>query len=171
MQTTTQMHRWQNYQEYQHYLNSILQLLLLEQERYKQEALVKQRAEEERHRQEALAKQRAEEQHKRELQTIIDWAKEKTMSKSSLADQLGWCITTKDALRDFNHSCVSAANSVDVVLRILRSSSFVECSWTLEVEYPSFQDARCQLFQQINDVDAPYIQKEIEKLREVLGGY
>ena len=39
------------------------------------------------------------------------------------SNQLGWCITTKDALEEMRASCASAANNVDATLNILRQAN------------------------------------------------
>ena len=91
-----------------------------------------------------------------------------TDAYNELSNQLGWCITTKDALEEMRASCASAANNVDATLNILRQANFRELNDPLEVVYPKFQEVTRELYREVLEVNVPYIQKQTTAIANIL---
>lgn len=50
---------------------------------------------------------------------------------ADLADQLGWCITSKDHLQDLSYAITSAENNINNTMMMLQEYSFSECNQQL----------------------------------------
>lgn len=90
------------------------------------------------------------------------------MSYQTLADQLGWCITSKDALAEFDYACRAAVGDTAATVAILDHTSFADLNHTLRALHNAFQQNAEALHARIQQVDTPYIQKQVEAIRSVL---
>lgn len=89
-----------------------------------------------------------------------------------LADQLGWCITTKDFLNDLNNELQFVANQYDTMTDNLAQSGYMsELLKEVEVMNEEFNQETAKLIGYIESEHLEYIHKQSQSIQGVLERY
>ncbi len=87
----------------------------------------------------------------------------------SLANQLGWCITTKDYLNNLNAEMRYVANQYEeLVLMLKQQQYFAELLNTMQIMQQEFQNSTNDLIKHIETEHLAYIEEQSKQIRAVL---
>lgn len=91
------------------------------------------------------------------------------MSKDSIANQLGWCNSTRVRIEEFEQMIVSVANSYDAITETLQNTSvFGEFQGKIEYRQEAFRDEMKKLLAQLHQDNLAYVNKQSDRLQEEL---
>lgn len=91
-------------------------------------------------------------------------------NKQTIADQLGWCNTTRVRLEDFEHAIASVANGYDAITDELKNTAiFGEFLRQVEQRQDAFRSEMKQLRQQLHTENLAYVNKQSDRLAKELG--
>ena len=89
---------------------------------------------------------------------------------ASLADQLGWCITTKDYLNDLNSELKYISNSYNEAVDELREYGYLEEMLpNLQQLSQEFEDEINKIITYIENDHLDYIDKQSQTIRANMG--
>ncbi len=89
---------------------------------------------------------------------------------ASLANQLGWCITTKDYLNNLNSELKYVSNSYNQAVDELREYGYLEEMLpNLQQLSQEFEDEINKVIAYIEDDHLDYIDKQSQTIRENMG--
>lgn len=92
------------------------------------------------------------------------------MSKDSIANQLGWCNTTRTRIEEFEQMIVSVANSYDAITEALHNTSvFGEFQSKIEQRQAAFREEMNKLVIQLRQDNLAYVNKQSDRLTKELG--
>ena len=87
----------------------------------------------------------------------------------TMADQLGWCITTKDALKELEQSLYRVANDYDATVETLRATRvFNEYAAVVEQRQEHFRESVRDLLSSIQNDNLAYINKQSARIQQEL---
>lgn len=93
---------------------------------------------------------------------------------ADLADQLGWCSTSKNHLEELSHAITSAENTVNSTIDMLNHYSFSECNQLLYPLQEQYQKGSDETQKFIADKHITYLEKQLkvisDKINELGGG-
>lgn len=91
------------------------------------------------------------------------------MSKDSIANQLGWCNTTRTRIEEFEQMIISVANSYDAITATLQNTSvFAEFQSKSELRQMAFREEMKKLVIQLRQDNLAYVNKQSDRLQEEL---
>ncbi len=94
------------------------------------------------------------------------------MSKQSLANQLGWCITTKDNLNDLSATIRNFSNHYTEQVNMLASKDyFAETLNEIRQMSREFEDTTNDIINHIEKDHLAYIDTQSKAIRGVLSEY
>lgn len=87
----------------------------------------------------------------------------------TLADQLGWCVSTKDALQELEYSLYTVANGYDATIAALQGTRvFNEYVAIVHPRQQAFRQSARELLSRIQNDNLDYINKQSERIRQEL---
>ena len=92
-------------------------------------------------------------------------------TNQSLADQLGWCITTKDYLNDLNHDLSHVAGQYERLVDEIKQQQYLaELLTQIEAMQQEFQQQADELIRHMEGEHLAYIDNQSRILQGSLAG-
>ncbi|MBS9783389.1 MAG: hypothetical protein KGV46_02425 [Pasteurella sp.] len=89
--------------------------------------------------------------------------------RDSIANQLGWCNSTRARIEEFEHAIISVANSYDAITDELQNTSvFGEFQKKIEVRQHEFREEMKKLMVQLRQENLDYVNKQSDRLQQEL---
>ncbi len=89
--------------------------------------------------------------------------------KDSIANQLGWCNSTRARIEEFEQTIVGVANSYDAITNELRSTSvFGEFQSKIHIRQEAFREEMKKLLIQLHQENLDYVNKQSQRLQQEL---
>ncbi|PID47763.1 MAG: hypothetical protein CSB47_00195 [Proteobacteria bacterium] len=90
--------------------------------------------------------------------------------KDSIANQLGWCNSTRSRIEEFEQTIISVANGYDAITNELRNTTvFGEFLSKVEQRQEAFRGETKQLLAQLQQDNLNYVNKQSDRLQKELG--
>jgi G:T/U-mismatch repair DNA glycosylase len=87
----------------------------------------------------------------------------------SLANQLGWCITTKDYLNNLNAETRYAEKQYEAMVDMLKQSNYLaELLPQIQQMQQEFQESTDDLIKHIEDEHLTYIESQSKSIQNIL---
>jgi hypothetical protein len=87
----------------------------------------------------------------------------------SLANQLGWCITTKDYLNNLNTETRYVANQYEAMVDMLKKSNYLaELLPQIQQMQQEFQESTDDLIKHIESEHLAYIENQSKSVQSIL---
>ena len=90
----------------------------------------------------------------------------------SLANQLGWCITTQDYLNDLNHELRYVAGQYESMVTMLQEYGYIEeLLKPIQGMLHEFSESADDLVRHVEGEHLAYIEKQSKHIQGVLSGF
>lgn len=87
---------------------------------------------------------------------------------ADLADQLGWCVTTRDHLLDVIKAVQVTQEQINLTIRVLYQNAPQELSERLKNDYLAFNHQADETIQHIHKHHIEYVNAKADDVREAL---